>query len=413
MIREGIPVDALEIMANLDKVVPYYQPIFSADDHEVIGYEVLGYMEIDGEAVSIGHFFLDESVPEDFRMEVDAIVLERAIQDYIQTDQSFYLFVNRNANILEYDEKELFLEQLLRYKEQGLKLTNIVIQITEHHFSGDIKSLRHLLIYYRTYGMKLAIDHIGKGNSNIRRVGMLAPDILKVDLAALDQEQNTPAYQDTLSSLSLLVRQMGATILYEGIDQFYHLQYAWKNGGRYYQGKYLQQASSVFMDKYGLKDRLRQECHSFIMHEKKKLQAIQSYSDVLNERLNTFMLRLKKIDDYDKFIQLLASELSDVSFRIYVCDEDGFQKSANIEKESGGEWCLYPEYTSKNWSWRPYFLENIMKMRVNKKGRLSDLYTDIKSGETIRTFSYPTEDNHYIFMDIPYDYLYKNEGLLR
>jgi EAL domain-containing protein (putative c-di-GMP-specific phosphodiesterase class I) len=406
-------VDALEIMANLDKVVPYYQPIFSADDHEVIGYEVLGYMEIGGETVSIGHFFLDESVPEDFRMEVDAMVLERAIHDYMKTDQSFYLFINRNPNLLQYDEKELFLEQLLRYKEQGLNVSNIVIQLTEHHFHGEIQSLRHLLTYYRTYGMKLAIDHIGKGNSNIRRVEMLMPDIFKVDLEALDQEQNTPAYQDTLSSLSFLVRKVGATILYEGIDQFYHLQYAWKNGGRYYQGSYLQKASPTFIDKYALKDRLRQECHAFIVHEKKKLHAIQRYSDSLNERLNAYMPRLKKVDDYDKVIQLLAAELSDVSFRIYVCDEDGFQKSANIEKSANGEWRIYPEYTLKNWSWRPYFLENIMKMRVNKKGRLSDLYTDIKSGETIRTFSYPTEDDHYIFMDIPYDYLYKNEGLLR
>ncbi|GGE67294.1 EAL domain-containing protein [Priestia taiwanensis] len=406
-------MDALEIMANLDRVVPYYQPVFSADDHEVIGYEVLGYMEIDGENVSIGHFFLDESVPEDFRMEVDAIVLEKAIEDYMQTDQSFYLFINRNPNLLEYDEKEMFLEQLLRYEEQGLRLTNIIIQLTEHHFTGDLKSLRHLLTYYRTYGMKLAVDHIGKGNSNIRRVGMLAPDIFKVDLVSLDKEQNTPAYQDTLSSLPFLARKMGATILYEGIDQFYHLQYAWKNGGRYYQGRYLHAASPSFMDKYSLKDRLRQECHTFIVHEKKKLQAIQSYSDTLNERLNTFMMRMKKIDDYNKFLQVLAKEFSDVSFRMYVCDEDGFQKSANIEKEADGDWVLYPSYMMKNWSWRPYFLENIMKMRVNKKGRLSDLYTDIKSGETIRTFSYPTDDNDYIFMDIPYDYLYKTEGLLR
>ena len=46
-----------------------------------------------------------------------------------------------------------------------------------------------------------------------------------------------------------------------------------------------------------------------------------------------------------------------------------------------------PEYYMKNWSWRPYFLENIMKMRFENKARLSDLYADIETGEMVRTFS--------------------------
>ena len=38
-----------------------------------------------------------------------------------------------------------------------------------------------------------------------------------------------------------------------------------------------------------------------------------------------------------------------------------------------------PDYYMKNWSWRPYFLENIMKMRFENKARLSDLYADIET----------------------------------
>lgn len=53
-----------------------------------------------------------------------------------------------------------------------------------------------------------------------------------------------------------------------------------------------------------------------------------------------------------------------------------------------------------------------MKMRINKKGILSDLYTDIETGETIRTFSFPLNASDYLFVDLSYEYLYEHDGLL-
>jgi hypothetical protein len=96
---------------------------------------------------------------------------------------------------------------------------------------------------------------------------------------------------------------------------------------------------------------------------------------------------------------------------MYVCDEDGFQKSSNIIKGESG-WYTQKEYIEKNWSWRPYFLENIIKMRNERKGILSDLYSDIETGETIRTFSIPINGSDYLFIDITYQYLFENDQLL-
>ena len=103
--------------------------------------------------------------------------------------------------------------------------------------------------------------------------------------------------------------------------------------------------------------------------------------------------------------------MDQIAFRMYVCDEDGFQKSPNIFKGKDG-WTTQKEYIHKNWSWRPYFLENIIKMRNERKGILSDLYSDIESGETIRTFSYPINTNEFLFIDLAYHYLFENAELL-
>lgn len=48
---------------------------------------------------------------------------------------------------------------------------------------------------------------------------------------------------------------------------------------------------------------------------------------------------------------------------------------------------------------------------MKKKGILSDLYNDIETGENIRTFSYPIDNMHYIFLDISYSFLYERDVL--
>ncbi|MFB9762103.1 EAL domain-containing protein [Ectobacillus funiculus] len=404
-------VDALDVMSNLDQVLPYYQAIFSADEHTVIGYEAVGRIQTEQGIQGLASFFRDESVPEEYRIEVDNLILTKALQMHLETDPSALLFINRNANLLMQDEEDSFLNQLLAYEKQGLDLKNIVLEIREQDFTGDLNQLLHLLTYYRTYGVQLAINKVGAGMSNLERISLLSPDILKVDLSSLRQTAMLQSYQDVLYSISLLARRIGATLLYEDIDAFYQLQYAWRNGGRYYQGDYLQRFMPSFLHADILKDRLRKECHEFIVHEKRKLENIYALTERLRSRISTAMAKQKKIESFNKWLMTLSEEVTDCSFRLYVCDEDGFQKSGNLVKENG-QWELVPEYEQKNWSWRPYFLANIMQMRFEKKGRLSDLYTDIDTGEMVRTFSFPIDDDqHYLFIDLSHEFLYEQDAL--
>lgn len=76
------------------------------------------------------------------------------------------------------------------------------------------------------------------------------------------------------------------------------------------------------------------------------------------------------------------------------------------------KWHIQEEAVNKNWSWRPYFLKTIIEMRNDQSGVLSDLYSDIDTGEMTRTFSIPVSVNEYLFIDISYDYLY-NHNIFR
>jgi hypothetical protein len=148
----------------------------------------------------------------------------------------------------------------------------------------------------------------------------------------------------------------------------------------------------------------------YIAHEKKKLLAVYQLTERFQDKMQQVMTKCRKLETYDDMLPVIAEELSNGCFRLYICDENGFQKSSNYVKKNE-DWILEPEYVKKNWSWRPYFLENIIRMSYEKKGILSDLYNDIETGENIRTFSYPIDNMHYIFLDISYSFLYERDVL--
>lgn len=398
-------MDALDILTDLENVFPYFQAIFSADEHRIIGYEIFGRYRSEAEVISIGYFFEDQQIPEEYRLMVDNTILKKALDQALSLDQDVLLFINRNASVLLNDEDESFLNLLLEYEKLGIQLNRYILEISGGLSQGEIDHLDHLLNYFRTYGIQIAMDKIGDDSGHLDRIGQLAPEIIKVDLKSLKSTENSRSFQDVLFTLSMLARKIGATLLFENIEMVHQLQFAWKNGGRYYQGYYLQQPKEQFIDRLILKDRLKNEIHEFITFEKKKLISLMDMRDVLQYKILTVLAKNKKLDSYDEWLFVFSQEFQEMAFRLYVCDEDGFQKSANIFKQAN-TWVLQKEYLNKNWSWRPFFLENIIFMRKEQKGILSDLYSDIETGEQIRTFSYPLNEKDFLFVDISHDYLY-------
>ena len=193
-------------------------------------------IEAEGQIVSLGPFFQDANIPEEYRLEVDNIVLMKALEQAVSLDQDILLFVNRDVEILTHDDGESFLQLLLQFQDKGISLDRIVLEIAAEDPKYD--KIVHLMNYYRTYGIKMAIDKMGDDSSHLDRIGQLNPDIVKVDLFPLRSMNPSPVYRDILYSLSVLARKIGATLLFKNIEMIYQLQFAWQHGGRYYQGYY-------------------------------------------------------------------------------------------------------------------------------------------------------------------------------
>ncbi len=84
--------------------------------------------------------------------------MTKALDKALSLDEDVLLFINRDAEMLMKDDGESFLDTLLEYEEKGIKLNRIVLELSERNYQGQFDHLDHLLIYYRTYGIKIAID---------------------------------------------------------------------------------------------------------------------------------------------------------------------------------------------------------------------------------------------------------------
>ncbi|GGM19150.1 putative EAL-domain containing protein YkuI [Paraliobacillus quinghaiensis] len=403
-------MDPLEIIGNLDRVKPAYQPIFSAITHSITGYELLGRFYNGNEWISLAEFFHDVDVPEEFKVEVDQHLLHIALSELLESEQDTFLCVNRSAKELLVNNGEDLLETLQTFEKKGFAMNRVVIEVAEQDFNEDFENIHHLLLYYKTFGIQLAIDHVGAKTANIDRIRQLEPHILKINTRIIIGSQSG-GFQDIMYSLSLLAHRIGAALLFENIEDDFLQYYAWKNGGRYYQGYYLAKPTFDLGSMLPFNENISGKVIEYIEREKKLIEERLGYILSWEEKLKVLLPQWKALESVDGFIEVVTNYFNEESFRMYICDSNGKQISANFRKLND-TWKIETEKLGSNWAFRPYFLENMMQMKTRKTGILSDLYSDIETRELIRTFSYPLSSEDFLFIDIRYTFLYDHECLL-
>lgn len=103
-------MDAIDVLTNLEKLKAHFQPIFSADEHVVIAYEVSGKLIDNEELISLNTFAYDDDIPEEYRVEVEHKILHLALAQLAKESKDFDIYLPCNANLLVLDYGESFFE---------------------------------------------------------------------------------------------------------------------------------------------------------------------------------------------------------------------------------------------------------------------------------------------------------------
>lgn len=394
-------MDVLKILDKLDQIEVLFEPIYSADEHCITAYEVSG--TIVDEPLDFNNLSYNEDVPEEIRHEIEQLIIQRSLEKAVQQVGKVDIYIPCNPNLLMLDFGENYLG-ILKGMLQEEMLSHVTLVIAEHEFTGNIQQLHHVIKYMKTYGIKIALDDIGP-HSNLDHILLLEPTVLKINVEQLNYNQWGPQ-NHVFTTLRTLALKIGASLMVSDVNTVYQLQHGWKSGARYYKGPYLERPMNDFIPHDTLKLRFQDECKQFIATEKKLLQQKYDAMKTLEKKITTAVEQIDPTSKEKNTLLALAEKLRPYIFRLYICDSEGFQTTPNITLKDG-KWEVQQEAIGKNWSWRPYFLFSLIKMRHDQQGEFSPTYSDIETEELTRTYSMALPQNEFLFVDISYGYLYE------
>lgn len=383
-----------------ETLAAFYQPVIAMDTRRIMGYEVLG-RAVKGDSVrSLGPFFCNDQIAEEDHILVDRLLREQAFSKLTLMEEQPMLFINLKPSWIYRYEKNGELYTLFLLDKYGIDPKRIVIEITEECFHGSMERLRTVVDLYRERGCLIAIDDVGSGFSSTDRIAHIQPNLLKIDIHMIKKSATHDGYFGVLRSFSDLADQIGASLLVEGVETREDLARSIQAGARYVQGFMFARAEPEFREPDCFAAVIEAELEQHLLHYVGSERYWQRQSEQLAEQLVELLQEAEYPEDKDEWIEELLPELYAHCMRVYLCNDVGIQLSSNFCRESDQAWRREVQYRGANWSWRPYFVPNLVQLNENRRVIVSRAYTDLDSHAWIRTISVLVAPGLILFMDL-------------
>ncbi len=131
------------------------------------------------------------------------------------------------------------------------------IEITETVFIGDMKMHLEVIKKLREYGFHIEIDDFGSGYSSLNMLKNIEVDILKIDMAFLEETITTERTRIIIKAMIAMAKELGMEVITEGVRNEEHVAFLTEAGCDIFQGFYFDKPISVeeFEAQYGLTQR--------------------------------------------------------------------------------------------------------------------------------------------------------------
>ena len=221
-----------------EEFVVYYQPQMNADTDQIIGMEALVRWTHPDMGLIAPAKFLSFANDTGLIVQLDQWVMKTAMKqcvDWYQNGlQPGVLALNVSMRQL---QKEDFVEQLQQLlKESGCQPDWLELEVTEGLIMNDSTTAIEILSSIKDLGIGLAIDDFGTGYSSLAQLKRLPINKLKIDRSfvhGLPNDDEDVVISKTIIDLS---KNMGLSVLAEGVETPQQKAFLLQNGCHYMQG---------------------------------------------------------------------------------------------------------------------------------------------------------------------------------
>jgi EAL domain-containing protein (putative c-di-GMP-specific phosphodiesterase class I) len=368
----------------------HYQPVVSIVKKSIIGLEGLSRGIYENELIDPLPLFKKAS-KEKRSIDLDRLCREKVIENFLEIyskHKDMLLFINVDGSTMT-DETvgSGFLLDLVN--RCNIKPENIVLEIVESKVS-NVQALARFVNNYRSYGFLIALDDVGSGRSNLDRISIIQPDIIKIDRVLVKDVHVDYYKQEVFKSLVSLSKTLGAMVVAEGIETEEEALKVVELGADMLQGFYFatpQKVTSSMIKTFNQPIRRVAAHYSAYLAERIRSQKIKhkEYEEVIKEALNEISKVEEKRFDF-KLLDIINTHK--VFECIYILDTAGVQVTDTV--------AAYGNYSKhKNLIFKPakkgddhslkkyyYFLKN---MKVSKY--LTEPYISNATGTLCVTMS--------------------------
>ena len=200
------------IRAMIDQklLLTAFQPIHNLTTGHLIGVEALSrFVESDGAGAE---YWFAEAAVVGLVSELDFAAVETALEAALALPPSIYVALNISPSTC-LDPR---LPGLL--KRSGLPLKRIVLELTERLEVSEYTPLITALAPLRQCGLRIAVDDAGSGFASMRHILHVRPDIIKLDRSLIAGIDDNHGQRALGAALAEFARQIGATLVAEGIE---------------------------------------------------------------------------------------------------------------------------------------------------------------------------------------------------
>lgn len=206
-----------ELVAGCETLT-YFQPICSVKTRSVFGVEALARaVDPNGDLISPACLFA-EAARQGVAGRCEMVCRQNALAQFsssIAGPDPLLLFMN--LNLLASDGEDDAADLLETARRWSVSPQSVVVEVLESRFD-DTHKLATILERFRERGFLLALDDIGAGHSNLDRIPLIRPDVLKVDRDLVRHLESDYYKQGVFRSLVYLGRRIGALVVAEGVE---------------------------------------------------------------------------------------------------------------------------------------------------------------------------------------------------
>lgn len=235
----------LRIEADLHRMIRdeqlqlYYQPIYSAKDLSLTGFEALVRWIHPDRGIIPPSDFISIAERTGVIIEIGQWVIEeacRTLEKWNSLGFNTRIAINISGQQLHRME---FIDDLLdTVNKYEIDKSNLVLEFTESVLIENQESILQKLLTLKSDSFKLALDDFGTGFSSLSYLNYFPIDILKIDRSFISRIPHDSKACSIVSAITSLAHDLELDITVEGVEKHEHVNWLMQKHCSYFQGFY-------------------------------------------------------------------------------------------------------------------------------------------------------------------------------